>query len=94
MHSRLNSPSAEEEAEVTEEEGEVQVTITQVKVRNIKTRIKISSLKEVEGGDQMTKKEYNVIIAKSMGTMNLNAERSKPIDTRAKNMSQIMEDTP
>jgi hypothetical protein len=31
----------------------------------------------------MTKKEYNAIIAKSMGNMNLNAGRSKQINTHA-----------
>jgi len=67
MPSRLNSPSTEVEAveEVTKEEAEVQVTITQVKVTDNtriiiskvidnKTRIKISSLKESKGEDQMT----------------------------------------
>jgi hypothetical protein len=81
MPSRLNSPSAEGEAEVeaevTEEEGEVQETITQVKVTHIKINIIISSLKEAEGGDPMTKQAYNVITAKIMGTMNLNVGRSK-----------------
>jgi hypothetical protein len=66
MPSRLDSPSVE--AEVTKEEGEVQVTITQVKfidnrtrikiskVTDNKTRIRISSLKEAKGEDQMTNK--------------------------------------
>jgi len=51
--SRLNSLSAEGEVEVevTKKEGEVQETITQVKVTDIKTRIKIYSLKEAVGGD-------------------------------------------
>ena len=87
MPSRLNSPSAEgeleEEVEVTEEEGEVQVTITQVKVRYNKTRIGISSLKEAEGEDQMTKKTCNATTAKSVGTMDLNARRNKRINTQA-----------
>jgi hypothetical protein len=59
MPSRLNSLSAK--AEVTKEEGEVQATITQVKVtKNItririskvtdkRTKIIISSLKEAKG---------------------------------------------
>ena len=62
---RLNSPSAEEEEEVTKDEGALQVTNTQVEVTNNrtrikiskvtdnKTRIKISILKEAEGEDQM-----------------------------------------
>jgi hypothetical protein len=95
--SKLNSPlvegEAEEEEEVTKEEGAIKVTLTLVevtdnnirikisKVKDIsnKINIKISSLKEAEGEDQMTKQAYNVITAKSMGTMNLNAGRSKQI---------------
>jgi hypothetical protein len=110
MPSRLNSPSvegeAEEEAEVTKEEGEVQVTITQVKVTNNRTRIiiskvtdnitriRISSLKEVEGEDQMTNQTYNAITTKIMDTMHLNAGRSKQIISHAKHMTQIMKDKP
>jgi hypothetical protein len=52
------------------------------------------SLKEAEGGDQMTKQAYNAITAKSMGTMNMNAGRSKQINTQAEPMSQIMKETP
>jgi hypothetical protein len=93
MPSRLNSLSAEGEAEaeveVIKEEGEVQVTITQMKVTDNRTRIiiskvtdnrtriRISSLKEAEGEDQMKNQAYNAITAKILGTMNLNAERSK-----------------
>jgi hypothetical protein len=97
MPSRINSPSIEGESEewakVTEEEGEVQVTITQVKVTNNITKIKISkvthnrtkirtsNLKEAEGEDQMTNQAYNVITVRSLGTMNLNAGRSKQINS-------------
>ena len=77
----------EEEAEVTKEEGAIKVTLTPLEVTdnniqikipkakdiNNKINIKISSLKEAEGEDQMTKQAYNAIIAKSMVTMNLNA---------------------
>jgi hypothetical protein len=88
MPSKLNSPSAEGEAEaeveVTEEEGEVQAINTQVKVTPIKKGIRITSLKEAEGGDPMTNQAYNVITAKSMDTMNLNAGRSRQINTQAK----------
>jgi hypothetical protein len=79
---------------VTEKEGEVQETITQVKVTHIKIKIKISILEEAEGGDPMTKQAYNVITAKSMGTMNLNVERSNKINTQEEHMSQIMKETP
>ena len=95
MPSKLNSPSAEreveEEAEVTKDEGVLQVTNTWMEVTdnkaNIKiskvtdnrTRIKISILKEAEGEDQMTNQAYNAITAKSLDTMNLNAGRSKQI---------------
>jgi hypothetical protein len=71
------SLAAEEEAEVTKDEGVLQVTNTQVEVTDNNTRIRLSSLKEVEGEDQMTNQAYNAITAKSMGTMNLNAGRSK-----------------
>jgi transcriptional regulator of met regulon len=110
MPSRLNSPSvegeAEEEAEVTKEEGEVQVTITQVKVTDNITRIKISkvtdnrtrirtsSLKEAEGEDQMTNQAYNAITVRILGTMNLNDKRSKQINSQAEHMSQIMKEKP
>jgi hypothetical protein len=99
MPSKLNSPSAEgeaeEEVEVIKEEGEVQVTITQTKVTdnrtriiiskvtNNRTRIRISSLKEAEGEDQMTNQAYNAITAKSLDTMNLNAGGSKQIKSQA-----------
>jgi hypothetical protein len=107
MISKLNSPSiegeAEEEAEVTKEEGAIKVTLTPVeviennirikisKVKDIskKINIRISSLKEAEGEDQMTKQAYNAITAKSMGTMNLNVGRSKQINSQAEHMCQI-----
>ena len=96
MLSKLNSPSAEgeaeEEAEVTKEEGAIKVTLTPVEVTdnsiwikiskvkgNNKINIIISSLKEAEAEDQMRNQAYNAITAKSMGTMNLNAGRSKQI---------------
>ena len=93
MPSKLNSLSAEGEAEVTKEEGAVQVTLTQVEVTDNKTRIRISkatnnitririsSLKEAEGEDQMKSQAYNVITAKIMGIMNMNVRRSKQINS-------------
>jgi hypothetical protein len=99
MLSKLNSPSAEgeaeEEAEVTKEEGAIKITLTPVEVtdnnirikifkvkdNNNKINIRISSLKEVEGEDQMRKQEYNAITTKSMGTMNLNVGRRKQINS-------------
>ena len=99
MLSKLNSPSgereAEEEAEVTKEEGAIKVTLTPVEVidnsirikiskvkdNNNKINIRISSLKEAEGEDQMRNQAYNSITTKSMGTMNLNAGRSKQISS-------------
>ena len=108
MPSKLNSPSAEgeaeEEAEVTKEEGAIKVTITlmevtdnnirikisKVKDINNKINIKISSLKEAEGEDQMKKQAYNAITAKIMGTMNLNTGRSTQISSQAEHMSQII----
>ena len=110
MPSKLNSPSAEgeaeEEAEVTKDEGALQVTNTKVEVTDNRTRIKISkvtnnstrniisSLKEPEGEYQMTNQAYNAITAKSMGTMNLNAGRSKNISSQAEHMCQIIWEKP
>jgi hypothetical protein len=110
MPSKLNSPSiegeAKEEVEVTKDEGALQVTHTQVEVTDNKIRIKISkvidnntkirisSLKEAEGEDQMTNQAYNAITAKSMGTMNLNAGRSKQISSQAEHMCQIIWEKP
>jgi hypothetical protein len=93
----------EEEAEVTKEEGAIKVTLTpveeiddiirikisKVKDNNNKINIRISSLKEVEGEDQMRNQAYNVITARSMGTMNLNAGGSKQINSQAEHMCQI-----
>jgi hypothetical protein len=93
----------EEDAEVTKEEGAIKVTLTLVEVTNNNIRIKISkvkdnnnkinirisSLKEAEGEHQMTKKSYNAITEKSMGTMNLNAGRRKHISSQAEHMCQI-----
>jgi hypothetical protein len=89
MPSKLNYLStegeAEEEAEVTKEEGAVQVTLTQVedtdnrtrikisKVTDNRIRIRVSNLIEVEGEDEMTNQAYNAITAKILDTMNLNA---------------------
>jgi hypothetical protein len=61
-----------------------------VKVTHLEIDIRISSLKEAEGGDQMKKQAYNAITAKSMGTMNLNARIGKHINTQAEHMTQIM----
>ena len=60
-----------------------------MKVTYNKTRIGISILKEAEGEDQMIKQAYNAITTKSMGTMNLNAGRSKQISSQAEHMCQI-----
>jgi hypothetical protein len=95
MPLKLNSPSVEgeveEEEEVTKEEGAVKVTLIAVEetyngtqintskdIDNI-IRIRVSNLKEAEGEDHMRNQTYNTITAKSMGTMNLNARRSKQI---------------
>jgi len=112
MLSKLNSPStegeAEEEAEVTKEEGAIKVSLTPVEVtdnnirikisevndNNNKINIRISSLKEAEREDQMTKQAYNGITAKSMGTMNLNAEGSKQINSQVEHMCQIIREKP
>jgi hypothetical protein len=110
MLSKHNSPSAEGEAEgeaeVTKEEGAVPVTLTPVedtdnntrinisKDTDNKIRIRVSSLKEAEGEDQMTNQAYNAITAKSMGTMNLNAGRSKHISSQAEHMCQIIREKP
>jgi hypothetical protein len=111
MLSKINSPlakgEAEEEAEVTKEEGVIKITlipvevtdnnirikISKVKDNNNKINIRISSLKEAEGEDQMRNQAYNAITAKSMGTMNLNAGRSKQISSRAEHMCQIIRET-
>jgi hypothetical protein len=110
MPSRINSPSSQGEAgaedEVIKEEGEFQVTINLMKVRDKRTkmiisrvpdnrtRIKTYSLKEVEGEDQMTNQSYDAITGKCLGTMNLNVRRSKQINSQTEHMSQIMKDKP
>jgi hypothetical protein len=112
MLSKLNSPSAkreaEEEVEVTNEEGAITVTLTPVEVidnsirikismvkdNNNKINIRISSLKEAKGEDQMRNQAYNSITAKSMGTMNLNAGRSKQISSQVEHMCQIIREKP
>jgi hypothetical protein len=85
----------EEEAEVPKEEGAITITLILVeaidnslrikisKLKDIsnKNNIRISSLKEPKGEDQMTKQAYNAITEKSMDTMNLNAGRSKQINS-------------
>ena len=104
MLSKLSSPSAEgeaeEEAEVTKEEGLITVTLTPVEVidnsirrkiskvkdNNNKINIRISSLKEAEGEDHMRNQAFDAITTKSMGTMNLNAGRSKQINSQAEHM--------
>jgi hypothetical protein len=68
------------------------IKISKVKDISNKNNIRISSLKEAEGEDQMTKQAYNAITAKIMGTMNLNAGRSKQIHSWAEHMCQITRD--
>jgi hypothetical protein len=93
LNSPSTEGEVEEKEEVTKVEGEIKVTLTsvevidnniQIKISKVKgnnniINIRISSLKEAEGDDQMTKQAYNAITPKSMGTMNLNAGRSKQI---------------
>ena len=93
-----------EEAEVTKEEGAIKVTLTLVEVtdnsirikipkvkdNNNKINIRLSSLKEVEGEDQLRNQAYNAITVRSMGTMNLNAGRSKQISSQVEHMCQII----
>jgi hypothetical protein len=64
------------------------------KVTDNIVRIRVSKLKEAEGEDQMTNQAYNDITAKSMGTMNLNAGRSKHTISQAENMCQIIREKP
>jgi hypothetical protein len=110
MLSKLNSPlaegEAEEEEEVTKEEGAIKVTrtavevidnsirikISKVKDNNNKINIRILNLKEAEGEDQMRNQAYNAITTKSMGTMNLNAGRSKQISSQVEHMCQITQE--
>jgi hypothetical protein len=46
------------------------------------------------GRSQMTKQAYNAITAKSMGTMNLNAGRSRQISSQTEHLCQIIWETP
>jgi hypothetical protein len=64
------------------------------KVTNNRTRIRTSIFKEAEGEDQMTNQSYNAITVRSLGTMNLNAGRSKKIISQEQHMSQSMEQKP
>jgi hypothetical protein len=103
LNSPLVEGEVEEEAEVTKEEGAIKLTLTPVEVtdnsirikiskvkgNNNKINIRISSLKEAEGEDQMINKAFNAITTKSMGTMNLNARRSKQIISQVEHMCQI-----
>jgi hypothetical protein len=89
------------EAEITKEEGAVTEILIPLedtdnnnrintsKHTDNKIRIRVFSLKEAEGEDQMRNQAYNAITAKSMGTMNLNAGRSKQISSQAEHMCQI-----
>ena len=105
MLSKHNSPSAEGEvegeAEITKEEGaviEIPIPVEETDNNNRintskhtdnKIRIRVFILKEAEGEDQMRNQAYNAITTKSMGTMNLNAGRSKQISSQAEHMCQI-----
>ena len=104
MPSNLNSHSEEGKAEEeVEEEGTIRVTLIPVeeidnniphktsKVTEINNtiNIRISSLKEAEGEGRMTNPAFNVFIAKSMATMNLNAGRSRQISSQVEHMCQI-----
>jgi hypothetical protein len=107
MPSKLSSHSKEGKTEEeVEEEGtikvtpipveeidnNIQITISKVTEINNKINIRISSLKEAEGEDQITNQAYNAITAKSMGTMNLNAGRSRQISSHAEHMCQITQE--
>ena len=108
MPSNLNSHSKEGKAEEeVEEEGTLRVTlitmeeidnnirikISKVKDINNKINIRIFSLKQAEGEGQMTNQAYNSITAKSMGTMNLNAGRSRKIISQEEHVSNHMGET-
>ena len=97
MLSKRNSPSikgdAVDEADITKEEGAVTEILIPVEDTNNnnsintskhidkKIKIRVFILKEAEGDDQMTKQSDNAITTKSMGTMNMNAGRSKKINS-------------
>ena len=101
MPSNLNSHSKEGKVEEeVEEEGTLRVTLitmeeienniplrtSKVKEINNTINIRISSLKEAKGEVRMTNPTFNFFIAKSMGTMNLNAGRRRKISSQAKHM--------
>jgi hypothetical protein len=100
-NSHLVEGEAEGEAEITKEEGAVIEILIPVedtdnnnrintsKHTDNKIRIRVFSFKEAEGEDQMRNQAYNAITARSMGTMNLNAGRSKQISSQAEHMCQI-----
>jgi hypothetical protein len=109
MPSKLSSHSKEGKAEdEVKEEGTIKVTLipveeidnniplrtSKVKEINNTINIRISSLKEAEGEGLMTKPAYNAITAKSMGTMNLNAGRSRQINSQEEHMCQVIWETP
>jgi hypothetical protein len=66
----------------------IKIKISKVTENN--TQIKISSLKEAEGEDQMRNHAYNAITTKNMGTVNLNAGRSNQINSQVEHMCQII----
>jgi hypothetical protein len=70
-------------------ENSIRIKISKVKDNNNKINIRISSLKEAEGEDQMRNQTYNSITTRSMGTMNLNVGRSKQISSQEEHMRQI-----
>jgi hypothetical protein len=76
--------------EVTDNRANIKI----FKVTDNNTRIKIFSLKEAEGEDQMKNQAYNAITTKNMGTMNLNARRSRQIISQVENMCQIIQEKP
>jgi hypothetical protein len=78
--------------EVTD--NSIRIKISKFKGNNNIINIRISSLKEAEGDDQMRKQSYNAITAKSMGTMNLNAGKSKQIISEEEQMCQNIRETP
>jgi hypothetical protein len=70
----------------------IKIKISKVTENN--TQIKISSLKEAEGEDQMRNQPYNAITTKNMGTVNLNAGRSNQINSQVEHMCQIIREKP
>ena len=84
---RIPSTEVEaEEDEVEEEEAEgLQLQkiepVTDMSTRSIQNTLKILKVREREGRDGLISPMFNVTTARSMDTMNENAERSKPIRT-------------